>query len=202
MKLDVFSAVLGALVMGVAWVIREVFSHSIAAASKRSGKVGWVKDQCGFYCLATAEDGRSLETKFQPENMFLDTDPLELRIRGDLYNDTDTQLVFVKVSVLFAHPEGEDVLFKNPSITVDGKKLATISVPSHGTCTVTFSILIHRQDLVTIYARTIPVLKASAAHGAEYSLRLSGVSFYGHPWSTWTRQGDRPVVVGGDMTGP
>ena len=195
MEISLSGFLSGFLVAGLLWAAREVVGISLNKAAARSGNIGYVSSGCGFYCGGETEDGRKIEALFWPDNMFKDQDPLPLRCTGELYNDTDVQLLLKQPSVHFFHPHGLRTTHRTPKMLVNDEPTSVITVPAHGTCRVSLFLNLFRADLDDTYAGAIPVLHVTSASGKEFDFRLSATSFYGERIAGWPRKGRLPIFV-------
>ena len=185
----------GVLLLAGAWILREVGGILLKRAAARSGAVGYRKRAYGFYCIARTEDGRDIESQFFPKNMFLEEQTLSLRCSGDLYNDSDIQLLLTHPQVVFLHPTGPQVVHSTPDLRAEGKQVAVVTVPAHGTAAIDLFLSIRREDLDDKYAHTIPVLVMRAPDGREFEFRLGSTEFAGDLTVAWPRRGKRPIFL-------
>lgn len=189
------SGLFGALSVAVVWALREIAGQVIKRFGARAGRIGCIQKECGFYCKVRTDDGRVLDTLFQPDKMFLDQQALELRITADLFNDSDTPAIFTKPVVRFIGPEGNRIIHKTPRVFTKGQEISTFMIPAHGILEFTILVLLPRGRLQPTYAQTIPFLDVERPSGTNRSFRLSNVSFYGYPMAAWPRKGSLPIVL-------
>ncbi len=181
------------ILVAILWVLREIAGLVFKRVAARVGKIGFVPKECGFFCEVETKEGTKVDSLFRPDNMFLDKQVLPLRITGDLYNSSETQVLFTNPVIRFVHPTGTKVTYKDPAVFVNGCEASTITVPAHGFSQLKIFVKIYRDALRDTYAQTIPFLNVSTVSGSTRSFRLSSVSFYGDPIAVWPREGKLPV---------
>jgi len=196
LSLDTF---IGAAAVVALWLLVKTADAAFKGVAARTGKIDYIKAGCGFYCMVETADGRQLEALFDPDNMFTDQLSVDLKCSGDLYNDTDTQLLLTHPKIRFMAPDGCRVTFNTPKVYVNGEPATTITVPAHGKSVLTFIVTIARDSLRDYYAHTIPVLDIKSVAGKQYSFRLATTSFYGEHFAYWPRKGKLPVYSKGEQ---
>lgn len=188
--------------MADSWVLAVLgFLAGLAAKEAMSrvfasvGEIGFVKRECGFFAKARLDNGREIEVRcMNPEQMFPGELSYPLRIRGDLFNDTERAALFIETKVLFLHPSGPRLLV-SPTILVDGKETRVFTVPARSRIDLHLEIPVTKSELLRHYAQTLPVLKLTTANKRELTIRASATSFYGDPIAVWRRQGNLPVLL-------
>jgi hypothetical protein len=160
----------------------------------RSGRIGYAPSECGFFCEAVTEDGRTLLSRYYPDNMFLEETVHHLRCTGDLYNDSDVAVMLTDASVIFWGPQGPVIQHTRPRIIVGNEEPAVIAVPAHGRTAITVILPLLREELDTKYASTLPVLRAQDISGRNHEFRLSPTSFHGS-LAAWSRPGRLPIML-------
>jgi len=86
--------------------------------------------------------------------MFLTQNALELKIAGDLYNDSDILVLLIKPTVRFESPTETTIRYTNPTILIGGERTPTIAVPPHGAVSVTILLTVLREQLATVHSQT------------------------------------------------
>jgi hypothetical protein len=187
------SSLIGAGGVALLWLIREIAGRVISQIAARGGKSGYAYRKCGFFLIAKTEDGRTLESQFDPANMFLDQEILPLICVGDLYNDSDTALLLEDANVDFIGADGPHVRKHSAEVVIDGHVASVIAVPAHGRCGISMTLRLLREDLDRLYADTIPILRVRTVTGKPLWFPLSSVSFYGKNLVGWPRKGALPI---------
>jgi hypothetical protein len=187
----------GSTVVGVVigFVLREAWALGVREFEARAGRSGYLPDGYGFYALAETSDGRQIETQLPfPDRSFPDARTFPLTIKGDLYNDTNTNNILMQPVVTLEHPEAEPYRFSNPTLWVAGQRVVTVSVPAHGTVAIRIELTVIRDQLSSMSGR-LPILEFTNANQRKVSYRAASSFFFGGRTVIWPRKGKRPIFL-------
>lgn len=176
----------------VGWLAKDLTGRWFSRVVARSGRVGYVRRDYGFFCEVTT-DGRKFLSRYDPDNTFIDERVHTLRCSGDLYNDSDVAIMLTKPSVTFWNSDGLVATYGTPRLIVAAEEPTVITVPSHDRIPIVVLVEIHRDDLQTLQS-TLPVLQMNDINGRDRRFRLSSTSFYGE-LAVWPLKGKLPTVL-------
>jgi hypothetical protein len=189
-----------AIVIGISavggWLLREIAGAIIKRFEARAGATGFIPTGFGFFALAELEDGRKLETETR-EPWRVDPQALSypLTLKGELFNDTDTDLLLLNPRIIFVHPVREPFLHSNPRLSVSGVEARSVTVPSHSSVPIRMVMLVGRDELTRMYADTLPRLEFTTPGGRTLEYRGANSSSFGENIAVWSRVGERPVLI-------
>jgi hypothetical protein len=139
------------------WFVREIASFISRRFAARVGKVGYIRDGCGFFAIAELEDGTRQEVSVRdPRQTFRDAMSYRFSVRGQLFNQSETPRLIRDVQLEFLHPTREPLSARNPDVIVDGQRVKAFSVAANGLMALRIELDIAAQLLEKGFAQTIP----------------------------------------------
>lgn len=194
----------------IAWAAKEIISGIINSRidknSARAGNYGVIPISKRMRCDGRDRDGNSGTVDYfvgmqkYPQN----SDCHRFRIEYDfqLFNDSDTQVVYRDLSVESWGVDGPRMIHSGANISVANKlpgpwdAVKSITVPAHSAVNVRVTLLLGNsfdsaeESIRDIYAGTVPLLKAKTIDEQEREFRVSRSSVAGLNLVVW-REGDK-----------
>ena len=192
-----------------AWLSKEIISKLLTRGLARTGPLGVIEGQSRIVCDTEAKDGGVITLDYFPEMtkypQYSDCRRFRLEINCQLYNDTDTQVVYAKPDLEFWGVEGLRLFSHHPSMflmTQPGgtwEEADTIAVPAHSVSGARFEVPIGatfkttEAEIQDIYGETVVMLRAKSISGKAVSFRLCTRSFAGLQRVVWPSDKKYPI---------
>lgn len=187
-------------------VVAGVIKVRADKASSRAGNHGVIPIRKGIHCDSQDRNGNwgtvdySVGMQWYPQ--YSDCRRFRIVYKFQIFNDSDTQVVYRDLAVQMWGTEGLRMRHSNPPIrvaeTLEGtwNTVKSISVPPHGTVNVGVELLIGgtfesaEAAVRDTYAGAVPLLKVQTIDGQSRDFRICRTSVIGQNMVVW-RDGNK-----------
>jgi hypothetical protein len=185
------------VVVGAAWLVKELGAVLLKDTASRLGRVGYVREDSELLDKVVDRDGQEMEIHY----ITVETErERELRFvaTGHLFNESGTPLLLREPKVLFWGEDGLRVRHVNPELVVAGTLSAVITIPAHGTILIRVQVGVMVSELRKTYADAIPILELETTRGKVYRfpLKTSAMWRVGEGFVAWDSRRNKVVRAG------
>ena len=185
------------LVVGAAWLVKEVGALLLKDKASRLGQVGYVREGADLLDRVVDRDGQELEVHYVSVEAEKERQ-LRFVASGHLFNESGTPLLLREPKVLFWGDDGRRVRHVNPKLVVARISSAVVTIPAHGTIPIKVEVGVMVSDLPGMYANAIPVLELETTKGKVYRfpLKTSAMRSVGEGFVAWDSRRNKVVRSG------
>ena len=196
----------------IVWAVKEIISSYWKRKLARYGLQSFIEGHTLMLCDIKLEDGSTISANCY-ENMLDKSeyqlcDNYRIEIDGNLFNDTDVQLVYEKPALEIWGVEGPRLLIHSPCHSIFDDKSGkwveenpsrTITVPPHGMSRIRLIVLIAgnqddaRSMIRKYYYDSVILMKLQTPTGKEKGFRVCTRSFCGRNKVIWNKKRPFPT---------
>ncbi len=207
LSLDVLLAAASGGFLG--WFAKEIISGELRRNMARAGKQGVIESASGIYRCCEMEQNGPIRIGFYAgaNNLlnFEELAPLFVMYEFELFNDSNTQIIYTSPQLEIHGIEGMRLLHRKISIMTarheggDWSEATSITVPAHGivrvrcVCGLSMHLKEAEAHLLENYAGTVAQICLATINGKQHRYRIATHSFLGRNVVVWPERRMYPI---------